>query len=134
MLEVSLFSGITRAKIVSPTPHGKHLPGDKVTVKCSGWAWSGGGRSIVRVDITSNNGETWVPATLKEGSQQKPGRAWAWTFWECEVEAVVGQDKQVHLACKALDQCFNVQPEDCRHIWNVRGLGNNSWYRTTVSV
>ena len=134
MLEVSLFSGITQMKIVSPKTKDKPIPGDNVTVKCAGWAWSGGGRSIVRVDVTGDGGDTWATAKLTEGSQQKAGRAWAWTFWECEVKAVVGQDGHVHLASKALDQCLNVQPEECRHIWNVRGLGNNSWYRATLAV
>lgn len=134
MLEVSLFSGITHMKLVSPKTKDTIKPGDKVLVKCSGWAWSGGGRSIVRVDVTGDSGDTWTAAELKDGSQQKPGRSWAWTFWECEVLAVVSQDGQVHLASKALDQCLNVQPEDCRHIWNVRGLGNNSWYRASLAV
>jgi sulfite oxidase len=134
MLEVSLFSGITHMTIVSPTKKEKLQPGGKVTVKCSGWAWSGGGRNIVRVDVTGDEGESWATAELKDGSQQKSGRSWAWTFWECEVSAEVGKDGQVHLASKALDSCLNVQPENCRHIWNVRGLGNNSWYRATLAV
>lgn len=131
MTEASLFSGITHMRI---DDNKKLKPGEAVTVKCSGWAWAGGGRNIVRVDVTADEGKTWATAELKEGANQRFGRAWAWTFWECEVNAVVGEDSQINLASKAIDLAFNVQPENCSHIWNVRGLGNNSWYRTSLQV
>jgi sulfite oxidase len=134
MTEVSLFSGITHLKVVSQHEEGSLKPGEKVTIQCSGWAWAGGGRNIVRVDVTGDEGQSWFTAVLKEGSRQKFGRAWAWTFWECQVEAVVAADGKVHLASKAVDLAFNVQPEHCSHSWNVRGLGNNSWYRTTLNA
>lgn len=137
MTEVSLFSGITQMEAVSPPSgmgKGKLKPGDKVTVHCSGWAWSGGGRKIVRVDVTGDDGATWATSELKEGANQKFGRSWAWTFWTADVDATVGEDGLVHLASKAVDHAFNVQPESCSHTWNVRGLGNNSWYRATLSV
>jgi len=127
MTEVSLFSGITSIENMST---GRAQPGDRVKVVARGWAWSGGGRNIVRVDLTSDDGATWETAKLKEGSDQKFGRAWAWTFWECEIpEAVVREDGSVRLASKAVDLAYNVQPESADPLWNVRGLGNNSWYR-----
>lgn len=129
LTEVSLFSGITKVD----TPKGAK-PGDKVTVEASGWAWAGGGRNIVRVDLTSDDGKTWATATLGEGSNQRFGRSWAWTFWTCKLECVVQADGAVHLASKAVDLAHNVQPENAKHTWNVRGLGNNSWYRTQVST
>jgi sulfite oxidase len=132
MTEVSLFSGITNTHVIS-SKH-KVKPGEKVVVKASGWAWAGGGRNIVRVDITSDGGKNWATAELKEGSDQRFGRAWAWVFWECEVPAVVQTDGNIELASKAVDLAFNVQPESSDHTWNVRGLGNNSWHRTTVKA
>jgi sulfite oxidase len=131
MTEVSLFSGITKTKRLSSTPV---KAGDTVQMHLEGWAWSGGGRNIVRVDITANDGKTWSTAKLTEGVKQKFGRAWAWTFWECDIPAVVQEDGSVHLASKAVDMAFNVQPESSDHSWNVRGLGNNSWYKTKVRV
>jgi sulfite oxidase len=134
MTEVSLFSGITHMEAVPEPDKAKLKPGDKVTVACSGWAWSGGGRKIVRVDVTGDNGDSWATAELKDGVDQRFGRAWAWTFWTTEVVATVGEDGQVHLASKAVDHAFNVQPENSSHTWNVRGLGNNSWYRVTLPL
>ena len=132
MTEVSLFSGITKVEVVDSPNSTK--PGDKVLVKTSGWAWSGGGRNIVRVDLTGDNGANWTTANITQGGDQRFGRAWAWVFWEADVKATVQDDGTVKLASKAVDMCFNVQPEKCDHAWNVRGLGNNSWYETKVKV
>jgi sulfite oxidase len=128
MTEVSLFSGITSIRKVSS---GTSKCGDRVKVKVSGWAWAGGGRNIVRLDVTADEGKTWETAKLKQGSEQRFGRAWAWVFWECEVpDALVQDDGSVHISSKAVDLAFNVQPENASHSWNVRGLGNNSWFKT----
>ena len=64
-----------------------------------GYAYSGGGRGIVRVDVSSDSGSTWRTATLTSGKEQPLDRAWAWTFWECVVDipetAPVGSKLQV---------------------------------------
>eukprot|EP00550_Attheya_septentrionalis_P006353 CAMPEP_0198281636 /NCGR_PEP_ID=MMETSP1449-20131203/1545_1 /TAXON_ID=420275 /ORGANISM="Attheya septentrionalis, Strain CCMP2084" /LENGTH=592 /DNA_ID=CAMNT_0043977509 /DNA_START=123 /DNA_END=1901 /DNA_ORIENTATION=+ len=136
MTEASLFSGITVAKrcYKKKMDDSKPQPGDTVMMKTSGWAWAGGGRNIVRVDVTGDGGKTWNVATIEKGGDQKFGRAWAWVFWTCHVPAIVGSDGTVELSSKAVDLAFNSQPEKCDHAWNVRGLGNNSWFRTHVRL
>ena len=91
----------------------------------------GGGRNIVRVDVTGDNGKSWANANITEGSDQPYGRAWAWVFWECpSVPATVCEDgRSVEVSCKGVDSSFNTQPESSDGLWNVRGLANNSWYR-----
>jgi sulfite oxidase len=139
--ELSLYSGITKMDRLlsndsssSSSSSGSVNPGDRIMVNVSGWAFAGGGRNVVRVDVTGDNGTTWATATLKDGSKQRFRRAWAWVFWECDLPAVVGEDGAVHVASKAVDLAFNVQPESSVHMWNVRGLGNNSWYRAHAKV
>lgn len=119
--EVAVFSGITE---VTRVPDGsgkkqKMLPGDTVWVKASGWAWAGGGRNIVRVDVTGNGGKTWSDAKITHGSDQPYGRAWAWVFWECPaVPATLCDDGEtVELSCKGVDMAFNTQPESSEGIW-----------------
>jgi len=120
------------SRTTSPTPL---TPGEIVLVKTSGWAYAGGGRNIVRVDVTGNNGKSWQTATITEGSNQPLRRAWAWVFWECEVPAIVCEDGvSVELACKGVDMAFNTQPESMGGMWNVRGLVNNSFYRVKHKV
>jgi len=110
----------------------KLKPEKSIMVKTNGWAWSEGGRDIVRAGITGDGGESWQTAEIKEGGDQKVGRAWAWVFWECEVPAIVKKDGTVELASKAVDLAFNSQPESVSGGWNVRGLGNNSWHRAST--
>jgi sulfite oxidase len=155
MTEVSLFSGITHIdhcyndtedavadstvagastdEVTSGKPPPPN-PGDRIMVRVRGWAYAGGGRNIVRVDVTGDDGTSWATATLRDGSSQRWHRAWAWTFWECTLPVVVQEDGTVHVASKAVDLAFNVQPESSHHTWNVRGLGNNSWYRAHAKV
>eukprot|EP00040_Diaphanoeca_grandis_P022769 m.123014 g.123014 ORF g.123014 m.123014 type:complete len:538 (+) comp28955_c0_seq1:89-1702(+) len=123
--------------VVSPEPNSVvAIDGDDDTIVLSGWAWSGGGRGIVRVDISSDGGETWTTATLTDGSEQHPYRAWAWTFWEGEV-AVPKNARTggaVTLLCRATDSSYNVQPERVESIWNKRGLNNTAWHRVHINV
>jgi sulfite oxidase len=124
MQEASVFSGITGIDDAG---------GGKVDAK--GWAWSGGGRGIARVDVSADGGETWSAATLTEGTDQKRGREWAWFFWEAsDVKAKVGTGGEVEVVSRAVDKAYNYQPEDAKHLWNTRGLANNSWYRLKGKV
>ncbi|RLN32436.1 hypothetical protein BBJ28_00002273 [Nothophytophthora sp. Chile5] len=103
-----------------------------VTVK--GYAWSGGGRNILRVDISVDGGKTWTTAELNEsGKRQKYNRAWAWTPWELDVEVPPGTDS-LDIMCKAVDSSYNVQPDTIAPIWNMRGVLNNAWHRVNVTV
>ena len=52
--------------IVEPQGGDKIEPGELLNVK--GFAWSGGGRGIVRVDVSAD-GENWTTATLTDGAE-----------------------------------------------------------------
>eukprot|EP00929_Paragymnodinium_shiwhaense_P009329 TRINITY_DN11345_c0_g1_i1.p1 TRINITY_DN11345_c0_g1~~TRINITY_DN11345_c0_g1_i1.p1 ORF type:complete len:639 (-),score=134.90 TRINITY_DN11345_c0_g1_i1:350-2266(-) len=104
---------------------------DDIEVK--GWAWSGGGRGIIRVDVSVDDGKNWVTADLGEGKDQHPTRAWAWTFFEASVpvpEELKG--KKITVLTRATDSSYNTQPERAETIWNMRGLNCNCWHRVQV--
>lgn len=104
---------------------------DDVEVK--GFAYSGGGRGIVRVDVSADEGKTWVTADMKEGSEQHPNRSWAWTFFSADVPIPAHcRGKQFNVLCRAIDASYNTQPEFPESIWNLRGLNCNSWHRVSV--
>ena len=108
-------------------------PGCKHTVK--GYAYSGGGRGIIRVDVSADGGETWQTADLKEGADQPLHKAWAWTLWETEVEIPEAMEgKECQIICKATDAAYNCQPDNLKGIWNLRGINNNSWHRVDVKA
>lgn len=90
-----------------------------------GIAYSGGGRNIIRVEVSNDNGETWFEANLKEGSEQKPYKAWAWTFWEINIEKKEG----IPLISRAIDISYNFQPNFSKDLWNIRGILNNAYYK-----
>jgi sulfite oxidase len=95
--------------ICEPTPDMPAHDEDDITVK--GYAISGGGHAVVRVDVSADGGKSWITADLKpsptgrvhapaDGSlipleqwptktamtgAQLAERAWAWTQWEAQV-------------------------------------------------
>ncbi|GCB65835.1 hypothetical protein scyTo_0007798 [Scyliorhinus torazame] len=103
---------------------------DEVTVK--GYAWSGGGQEVIRVDVSLDGGKTWQVAELT-GEKQDEGQAWAWKLWQLTVPLPKGQ-KNLEIICKAVDNNYNVQPDTVAPIWNLRGVLNNSWSRVKVTI
>lgn len=111
---------------------------DEVTVK--GYAVSGGGREVIRVDVSLDGGKTWQVAELRSSTQANPsnpspplGRAWAWKLWE--VNAPLPPEMQeLEIVCKAVDNSYNVQPDTVAPIWNLRGVLSNAWHRVKVKI
>lgn len=119
---------------VPPTEDGKEQPTTFLSV--AGYAWSGGGRGIVRVDVSADGGKTWHTANLHAVDQQQDlNRRWAWTLWKAQIpipEELAKKGERVEIVCKAVDSAYNTQPERVDAIWNLRGLLNNSWHRVSV--
>jgi len=61
------------------------------------------------------------------------GRDYAWTLWEGRVKLPNGSES-VTVASRATDDSYNTQPEHVEHLWNMRGVLNNSWSRKTVDL
>lgn len=112
---------------------GTTLPKGTTEVTMRGYAWSGGGREVARVDVSADGGKTWGTAELKT-LPQRYGRAWAWTLWEASVPIPKGHTGPVELVAKATDSSYNSQPDTIINIWNLRGVVNNAWHRVKVDV
>jgi sulfite oxidase len=55
--------------------------GGKKSVKLRGYAWSGGGRKIIRVDVSADNGKNWITADLQQ--EDTPlNRTYSWSLWQ----------------------------------------------------
>ncbi|RUS17554.1 Mo-co oxidoreductase dimerization domain-containing protein, partial [Endogone sp. FLAS-F59071] len=94
-----------------------------------------GGRSIQRVDLSVDNGNTWRCAELCQPSTSP--RQWSWCLWQARVELKEG----ARLVCRAekpqfydngcrhtlVDSSGNIQPEE--PVWNYRGVMSNAWFR-----
>lgn len=105
--------------------------GGEVTVK--GYAWSGGGNGIIRVDLSADGGKTWHTADLQK-AQQPPGRSWAWALWQADVPVPKGHKGPLTIVAKATDESYNTQPERADAVWNLRGVVCNTWPKVTVTV
>ncbi|KAG2183871.1 hypothetical protein INT44_008882 [Umbelopsis vinacea] len=84
-----------------------------------GYALSGGGRSIQRVDVSADDGRTWVTADLYQPCSGGT-KMWAWCLWTAQLHAT-----NKRILSRAVDSAGNVQQE--YPIWNYRGVMNNSW-------
>lgn len=105
---------------------------EEMTIK--GYAWSGGGREVVRVDVSIDGGKTWKIAHLKSGDKGQPsGQAWAWKLWEVKVD-IPENTEEMEIVCKAVDNSYNMQPDTVLPIWNLRGVLSNAWHRVKVKV
>lgn len=119
---------------ITDPPSGAIVEDGEEDLTVRGYAWSGGGNGIVRVDVTLDGGATWTSADLQQHDRpQKRGSAWAWTLWEASLPLKdADRSKPLEVAVRAIDGSYNTQPEDCAPIWNVRGVLNNSWHRVQL--
>lgn len=94
-----------------------------------GFAFSGGGRNIVRVDVSADGGRTWRQAQLSK-DKAKGSKRWAWTLWSIDWAPVdLTSDQEVEFVVKATDDSYNTQPESFDSTWNFRGVCANAWHR-----
>ncbi|KAI0630568.1 hypothetical protein C8Q77DRAFT_1133937 [Trametes polyzona] len=118
--------------IVKPA-HGERISLEKKgcleqTYLVEGYALSGGGDRVERVELSLDGGKTWkycfrrfTDSPLRHGEKY-----WAWIFWSCEVKIQELADAY-EIIVRAQDGRKNNQPE---HIsWNLMGMMNNAWYR-----
>ncbi|MFL5401341.1 MAG: molybdopterin-dependent oxidoreductase, partial [Gemmatimonadales bacterium] len=111
------------AVIIHPAA-GDIMPAGQVRV--SGWAVGGGGRPVTGIEISSNEGRDWLPATIT-----RTGSAWTWSLWEASLKLSRGRHT---LVVRATDGSGARQPASIDATWNVKGYNNNAWHRTTIDL
>ena len=119
------------SSICEPAPNTKVKAGDKVKVK--GYAWSGGGNRVIRVDLTTDGGKSWIDTKLLEQDSAQEPRHYGWTLWEAMIE-VPERTGELEIWSKAVDSNYNVQPETFENIWNLRGLLSNAYCRVKMTI
>ena len=120
---VALGAVAVNADIVVPDD-GARVPAGAVDVL--GYAFAGGDRVIVRVDVSTDGGRRWRQAELL--GEPAP---WAWRQWRAELDAPPGE---LEIVARAWDSAAATQPEDAAAVWNPHGYVNNSWARVRVEV
>lgn len=114
--------------IAEPAP-GTRVTAGPVTVR--GFAFAGGGRAVVRVDLSTDGGARWTVARLLAPPAEVPPGAegWAWRFFEAELDVPAGE---VEIVARAWDAAGNTQPEKAREVWNYKGYMSNAWSRVCI--
>jgi sulfite oxidase len=87
---------------------------------------AGGGRSVARVEVSCDGGETWLAAQLLEDLGP-----WAWRLWSLRVELPAGDHE---LVVRAWDTSGGTQPESPVSVWNPKGYMNTAWGRMRITV
>jgi len=95
-------------------------------VTVAGYALTSGGRRIVRVEVSADQGRTWSSADLQPGDSP-----WAWTLWRAQLDLPAGEHE---LAVRAWDSAANTQPAEVQQVWNFKGYYNNAWHRVRCRV
>lgn len=98
----------------------------------AGYAYTGGGRKISRVEVSVDGGVHWELADLDR--KERPteyGMYWCWLWWSFSlpVESFVGAKE---IWCRAYDESNNMQPND--PTWNLMGMGNNQCFRVKIHI
>ena len=95
-----------------------------VPTEVRGIAFSGSGR-VVKVEVSTDDGKTWVTAQLGDDLGPYAFRTWSWT-WTPE------QPGQYNLAVRATDEKGNTQTDE--GVWNPGGYLWNKIERQPVTV
>lgn len=118
------------------------------TYQLTGYAYSGGGKRITRVEISSDRGKTWNLATVNypedayrealDDPEVCGGRldmswreaSFCWCFWAYDIGVEeLASSKDILVRC--MDESMQIQPRDM--YWSVLGMMNNPWFRITIS-
>lgn len=125
------FNELNINSVISCPAHGDTIEISDRNFTVKGYAYSGGGRSIIRVEVSLDNGQTWRLARhYHPCPTTKYGKQWCWAYWTHDIPR---RDlKGVHyLMCRAWDESNNTQPSDLT--WNTSGVGNNHYFKIRVN-
>lgn len=118
------------------------------TYKVRGYAYSGGGRRITRVELSTDKGKTWRLANIdypedkyrNADPQQLFGgeldvswreHCFCWCFYDIDIpvsELKASKD----ILVRSMDESMCLQPRDM--YWSVLGMMNNPWYRVAIHL
>ncbi len=128
-----LFNELNINSAIASPAHGEvvQLAAGASTYAMRGYAYTGGGRKVTRVEVSFNGGDTWDLTTLKHLPDSEGGYNWCWCFWTFEADlsqlfAAANGDVRV----RAWDSGSNTQAD--RLTWNVMGMGNNPHFKVRV--
>ncbi|CAH0020933.1 unnamed protein product [Clonostachys rhizophaga] len=125
-------------------------PNSSQRLPIEGYAYTGGGRRITRVEVTLDDGKTWRLADITYPEdlyrlypvQNHPffgtldlsmtEMSFCWCFWRLDLNIMsdlVGPDVRV-IAVRAMDEALQTMPRDM--YWSPTSMMNSWWFRVAV--
>ncbi|KAK5070641.1 hypothetical protein LTR64_000316 [Lithohypha guttulata] len=117
------------------------------TYRARGYAYSGGGRRITRVEVTLDKGKSWRLANIEYPEDRYRdvekdlfgGRldmnwresCFCWCFWSIDLSKEEMKNAK-DILVRSMDDSMNLQPRDM--YWSVLGMMNNPWFRVVIDV
>ncbi|XP_044721403.1 oxidoreductase molybdopterin binding domain-containing protein [Hirsutella rhossiliensis] len=120
------------------------------TLPIQGYAYTGGGRRITRVEVTFDDGQTWKLADITYPEDlyrihpvqdhhyfgkidlSMTEMSFSWCFWKLNVNVqscLINRDVNA-IAVRAMDEALSVMPRDM--YWNATSMMNSWWFRVAV--
>lgn len=96
--------------IISPVDKAQVVHDGKM--KLRGWAYSGGGRWPVRVEVSADGGSVWYEVPWEKMSEKY---FHAWRLWE--IEMPVDAEGWLEFCVRTWDNALNTQPTFVRSAW-----------------
>lgn len=130
-----LFNALNINSAPAYPAHDEFVPLSVEKYLIRGYAYSGAGKRITRVELSFDDCKTWKLANCRWPEQEhsyapkRYGKYWCWMFWEFEVD-MVDLLQCPEWCLRAWDESNNTQPE--KLTWNLMGMGNNPVFRTKI--
>lgn len=108
-------------------------PGDKQVVlhsgkiELQGWAYSGNGNWIERVEVSPDGGRVWYPVEQEDMTEK---HYYAWRLWK--IALPLDAEGWVDICVRAWDSCCNTQPTETHAAWNWAMHVTSSAQRITI--
>lgn len=120
------------------------------TLPIEGYAYTGGGRRITRVEVTIDDGKTWKLADIiypedlyrsnpiqghpyfGELDLSMTEMSFSWCFWrlDVDIQASFFETNTKVIAVRAMDEALSTMPRDM--YWNAMSMMNSWWFRVAV--
>ncbi|KAK4066872.1 hypothetical protein Trihar35433_7299 [Trichoderma harzianum] len=120
------------------------------TITVEGYAYTGGGRRITRVEATLDDGDTWklcditYPEDLYRSypiehhpyfgklDLSTTDMSFSWCFWkvEIDVKSLQAIRDTGFIMVRAMDEALSIMPRDM--YWNATSMMNSWWFRVAV--
>jgi nitrate reductase (NAD(P)H) len=125
--DLSLNSVITQPNHNDTLPIGQNINN---MFEIGGYAHTGGGRPVLRVEISLDQGDTWLTSEIDRKEKPNPyGMYWCWVWWAKSIP-VADLVECTEIWCRAWDSLQSPQPTE--PTWTLMGQHANHVFRVKV--